>query len=574
MNRPTVSVIVVTMNTPSLTENCLRSVLEHSTVPYELIVVSNSRARAIGDSLKKFSGIQVIQNSRNVGYTGAANQGALRSRGEFLCFLNSDTWVPPRWLERLLDAARLPRAGAVSPLNETGRPHFGWTEEGHDAIEASALLTDEAFQKWYPSRAQDSQWLYGFCLMIPRTVITRMGLFDERFFFGWEDIDYSLQLRLKGYRLIKAGSLFVHHRRGASSTAGRRKTLVDRSKKIFLSKWSSFFKTALRSDRAVFAAVNHETARLQKRRSQAERAASKKMSRWTRAGYAIRSEDGKKIESLVRWSDLEMFAPDPRRKKNWDLLYGAAPSAEWTPFLENGLAVPSITKTARAAVTVMMAAHNAERWIAEAIESVLTQNFKRFELIVIDDGSTDRTAEIAGRYRCYPRFRFFQNERQLGIAPTRNRILGLARGRYVAVCDADDMMRPTLLERFTDLLDAHPKIGWVYADRLEIDAQGRFIGICRALPMNGVIEYKQNVMHHAGALIRRKWMLKAGGYDEALSTEDYDLAFKVARHAKLAALSGEIHYLYRWHSDNTSCKHPWAQSETDRLVRRARAAIE
>lgn len=574
LNRPVASIIIVTMNTPSLTENCIRSVLKHTTVPYELIVVNNSRARAIGDSLKKISGIQVIQNMRNVGYTKAANQGALRSRGEFLCFLNSDTWVPPQWLERLLDAARLPRVGAVSPLNGTGRHRFGWPSQGHDAIEASALLTDEAFRKWYPGRIKNSQWLYGFCLVIPRTVMTRMGLFDERFFFGWEDIDYSLQLRLKGYRLIKAESLFIHHQRGASSTARKRQRLVNQSGKIFLSKWSSFFNTTLRNDRAVFAAVNRRVARLHKQQAAHPNPASQKTARWMRTGYAIRSKDGKTIEALVRWSDLEMFAPDPRGKKHWDLLSSTTPLAEWTPFLKNGLAERVRPKTARVAVTVMMAAHNAERWIAEAIESVLTQTFTDFELLLVDDCSTDRTAEIAGRYRWHPRFRFFQNKRQLGIAPTRNRILQLARGRYIAVCDADDMMRPTLLRRFTDFLDTHPKIGWVYADRLEINAEGRFIGVCPALPMNGAIEYKQNVMQHAGALIRRELMLKTGGYDEMLSTEDYDLAFKVARYAKITPLSGETHYLYRWHSDNTSCRHPWAQSETDRLVQHARSAIK
>ncbi len=576
LNRPTVSIIVVTMNTPSITENCLRSVLKHSTVPYELIVVNNSRARAIGDSLKKFSGIQVIQNPRNVGYTKAVNQGALRSRGEFLCFLNSDTWVPPRWLERLLDAARLPRAGAVSPLNDRGRSRFAWPSRERAAIEASALLTDEAFQKWYAGRTKDSQWLCGFCLMIPRTVMTRMGLFDERFFFGWEDIDYSLQLRLKGYRLIKTEFLFVHHRRGASSTARRHRELVNQSKKIFLSKWSSFFKTTLRSDLAVFAAVNRETAKLQKQKSRLKKPASQKTSRWMRTGYAIRSKKRKKIEALVRWSDLEMFAPDSRSKKNWDLLSGAALHARCAaPFFENGLAARVRPKATHVAVTVMMAAHNAERWITEAIESVLTQTFTNFELILIDDCSTDRTAQIARRYQWHPRFRFFQNERQLGIAPTRNRILRLARGRYIAVCDADDMMRPTLLGRFADFLDTHPSIGWVYADRLEINAEGHFVGVCPALTMDGIIEYKKNVMHHAGALIRRKLMLKVGGYDQTLlSTEDYDLAFKVARHTQLAALSGETHYLYRWHPDNTSSRHPWAQSETDRLVRRARSTIK
>ena len=102
-DRPLVSIIVATINTPRLTRACLRSVIKNTSIPYELIAVNNSRASAIRQCLQEFKGksLRVIQNPRNLGYTKAANQGALVSRGEYLCFLNSDTLVPPRWLERL-----------------------------------------------------------------------------------------------------------------------------------------------------------------------------------------------------------------------------------------------------------------------------------------------------------------------------------------------------------------------------------------------------------------------------------------------------------------------------------------
>lgn len=255
--RPTVSIVVVTTNTPATTERCINSILRNTTAPYELTVVNNSSSRAIRGSLKKFRGIQIIRNPRNLGYTKAANQGARQSKGSYLCFLNSDTWVPPQWTERLLEAVRLPGVGAVSPLGEWERYRYrSWPSiKNKIALETFNLLTDEAFRKWRAGRTKNARWLSGFCLMTPRTVLTRLGFFDERFFFGWEDIDYCLRLRLQGYRLLKVESLFVYHQQGASSSTGKHRRLAKQAEKLFLSKWSSLLNIKARRYQTVFSEI-------------------------------------------------------------------------------------------------------------------------------------------------------------------------------------------------------------------------------------------------------------------------------------------------------------------------------
>ena len=579
VKRPTVSIIIVTVNTPKMTRVCLESVIRHTTVPYQLIVINNSRAGAIRKCLKTFPGIEIIQNPKNVGYTKAANQGALHSSGEFLCFLNTDTLVPPRWIERLLEAARLPRVGAVTPLvdwKQYGRRGPFKEAKDPEAIEASALLIDQAFEKWYRGHVKSVRCLFGFCLMIPRVVMTCAGLFDERFFFGWEDIDYSLQLRLKGYRLLKVKSLFVYHQGGASSSVKKNKRLIKKAEACFLAKWNSLFHTQHRHYLGIYGEVDRKVAksRALQRDRQTKKPEVVSRPRLIRTGFAIRSRDGKKIKALTRLSDLETFSSDSTGRKLWEFLHGSRLSLRngsrrgLDAFVQHRLVSWIRPLTVRPViVTVMMAAHNAERWIAEAIESVLTQTFRHFELIIIDDGSIDRTASMIRQYQWHPQIRFLQNQKQLGIAATRNRILRLARGRYIAVCDADDLMRPTLLQRFTDFLDANPGVGWVYADQLDIDSHGRFLDLYPAVPMNGDREYKRNVMQHAGALIRRKTMLELGGYDETFgSTEDYDMALKLAERTQIAALSGETHYLYRRHAGSTSRTNPWAKSDTRRLI--------
>ena len=236
--RPRVSIIVVTMNTPGWTRACLNSVLQNTSVPYELIVVNNSRALKIRQCLMKFKGIRVIQNPRNLGYSKAANQGALAARGEFLCFLNSDTLVPPRWMERLLAAARKPKVGAVGPISQRGhRCYYRWPRPGVPANEVVTALADEAFERRERNRFEPVPFLFGFCLLIPRAVLEHIGLFDERFFFGFEDLDYCLRLRESGYSLLRVRSVFVHHQNRGSSQPERYRRLIQETEKQFVTKW-------------------------------------------------------------------------------------------------------------------------------------------------------------------------------------------------------------------------------------------------------------------------------------------------------------------------------------------------
>lgn len=262
MKQPLVSIITTTVNTPSLTSACLQSVSENTAVPYELIVVNNSRARPIRERLGNFKNIRVIQNTKNLGYTRAANQGIRASRGKFLCFLNTDALVPAGWMERLLDAAEKPGAGAAGPLTEPNG--FRWPAPDPEARRAIAALIDEFVEQRNGNAPRESHLLTGFCLLIPRKVMGRMGLFDERFFFGWEDIDYSLRLRLAGYRLLTVPSLFIHHRQGASAGTKRRRQLVLQSERQFVAKWRWIIRSGCACAGALIQEFNRRLGRIRR----------------------------------------------------------------------------------------------------------------------------------------------------------------------------------------------------------------------------------------------------------------------------------------------------------------------
>ncbi|MGA2961873.1 MAG: glycosyltransferase family 2 protein [Candidatus Korobacteraceae bacterium] len=109
-------------------------------------------------------------------------------------------------------------------------------------------------------------------------------------------------------------------------------------------------------------------------------------------------------------------------------------------------------------VSILMTAYNREAFIADAIQSVLAQTFTDFELIIVDDGSKDRTVEIARRYGSRDRrIRVFVNERNLGDYPNRNRAASLASGTFLKYHDSDDLLYPHCLAVMVPLLASHPQ---------------------------------------------------------------------------------------------------------------------
>ena len=112
------------------------------------------------------------------------------------------------------------------------------------------------------------------------------------------------------------------------------------------------------------------------------------------------------------------------------------------------------------AVSVLMPTFNRAAFVGPAIESVLTQRFTDFELIVVDDASTDATAQATERYSVDPRVRFVRNDRNLGQFANRNRAATLARGRYLKYHDSDDVMYPHCLEIMVGLLEQEPRAGF------------------------------------------------------------------------------------------------------------------
>ncbi len=123
-------------------------------------------------------------------------------------------------------------------------------------------------------------------------------------------------------------------------------------------------------------------------------------------------------------------------------------------------------------VTVFMAVYNREALLCESLDSVLNQTFRDFELLIVDDGSTDRSVEVI-ESRPDPRIRLVRHQTNQGIPKTRSHGLALARGQYLAILDSDDIAYPRRLERQVGFLEAHPEIAAVggWAKRVKTDGR-------------------------------------------------------------------------------------------------------
>lgn len=112
-------------------------------------------------------------------------------------------------------------------------------------------------------------------------------------------------------------------------------------------------------------------------------------------------------------------------------------------------------------VSVLMTAYNREKYISEAIESVIAQSFKDWELIITDDKSTDNTVAIAQSYANKDnRIKVYLNENNLGDYPNRNQAASYARGKYIKYLDADDILYTWALETFVSSMESYPQAGW------------------------------------------------------------------------------------------------------------------
>ena len=203
-------------------------------------------------------------------------------------------------------------------------------------------------------------------------------------------------------------------------------------------------------------------------------------------------------------------------------------------------------------VSVLMPVYKTkEAYLREAIESILNQSFTDFEFLILDDCPEDNRENIVKSYHD-ARIKYSKNEHNLGITPSRNKLIGMAKGEYLAVFDHDDISLPERLEKEVAYLDAHPEVGVVsckiknmmrgtYSECLENDHEIKLalMSVC--------------AISHSAAMIRKSVLTKNNvRYEEEYSpAEDYALWARLLGVTKFHNLP-EVLFHYRDHENNTT----------------------
>ncbi len=217
-------------------------------------------------------------------------------------------------------------------------------------------------------------------------------------------------------------------------------------------------------------------------------------------------------------------------------------------------------------ISVIIPVYNGARTIRETISSVLAQSFEDLEIIVINDGSTDNTAEILANLP-NPKIKVYSFP-NAGPSASRNRGFRLSAGNYIAYLDADDLWAKDKLKKQFQALQQHPAAGVAYCWTHHIDESGQFVrpggkhqaegNVMGHLLLNNILE------HGSNPLIRRQAVAEVGGFDETLRTaEDWDFYIRLAARYEFVVVKKPLIY-YR--QSPYSCSANVARTEKDALA--------
>lgn len=217
------------------------------------------------------------------------------------------------------------------------------------------------------------------------------------------------------------------------------------------------------------------------------------------------------------------------------------------------------------AVSVLLPVYNAEAYLAAAVESILHQSFTDFELLIIDDGSTDGSLSILQTYAAQDtRIRLISRENQ-GLIATLNQMVEAAKGEFLARMDADDIATPNRLKLQVAFLQQHPEVVCVGGAFDLIDSQSRTVAFIPMPENNDEIQQMilmgRTIINHPCALIRRSALQQIGGYDASMKTvEDLDMLLRIGEVGQLANLP-DVVLQYRFHSNSVSAQNIVLQSQ-------------
>jgi GT2 family glycosyltransferase len=590
--KPIASIVVLAFNNVDYSRMCIESIIHKTNHPeYELILVDNASQDETPQYFKELansnSNILAIMNDTNEGFARGNNIGASRASGEYLVFLNNDTVVTKGWLQKLVDYLQDPKVGLVGPVtNSSGN-------ETRIKVNYEDLEGMDEFAYQYTKSRQGETFeldmLPFLCVALRREVYEEIGPLDEQFGVGmFEDDDYALRVKQHAYKIICAEDVFVHHWGQASfSLLGhvRYRNLFEENRNKFESKWGIEWQPHLYRRELIREQIKEMVDGVAWLTTQIEQLQARVIDQENTLNDIYSSNAWELIQQL--WKIRVDIAPAGSLRERllfsiWRPLSYVSRFFVQNPFQMSWYAFafdrfkrarhstasyqlsPIKCPTDKELVSIVLPVYNGEDYLQESIDSVLQQTYPHFELIIVDDGSSDKTPEIVEENKTRDaRIQLIQQENQRLPCALSNGFR-MARGKYLTWISADNRMKPGFLELMVDCLQRHSNWDMIYANQDIIDEHGQpmlyshwFKGYQRPpgsehiyLPEDPTVlnTYANNYVGGA-FLYRDRVDYLIGGYSPyRFGTEDYDYWMRVNEALQLRHTDfRETVYEYRFH---------------------------
>lgn len=225
-------------------------------------------------------------------------------------------------------------------------------------------------------------------------------------------------------------------------------------------------------------------------------------------------------------------------------------------------------------VTVLMSVYNGEKYLHEAIKSILNQAWGNFEFLILNDDSTDNTAKILSGYSD-PRIRIINNERNIGLTRSLNKGLREAKGIYIARMDADDISLPDRIKIQYHCFRENPDVGVVAGWVQVIDEWCGNLGEWSTPLQPEDIYYRlnfRNCLAHGAVMFRKDVVLKSGGYNENIErAQDYELWYRLSKITKICQVDK---FLLKWRDHKANISNKWKKEQEKRARRLVKPRLE
>lgn len=530
---PLVTVVIPSYNYGHFIQDTVDSILQQTYTNYEIIVIDDGSIDNTTQVLQPYSDRINYVYQENQGLSAARNHGLRLAKGKYVIFLDADDFLLPHTLEK--------QVAALDNNSDLGFVICGW----HIVNETGEILSDvelwhglpqlnaEAWVKWRPLLPSATLFCHHW--------LEKVGGFSTAAFPA-EDIDCVLRMVALGCQSDWVKTIGVCYRQHGQTITQN----TERQVAAFERLYDRFFASAnlspeirsleneTRYNTLIWCAWRlYHTGRLALMVEYLKKSLQ----------YTTLSP----VETIHNW--LNFFTENCQDGHNYQFdAYSFTTAPGWRNLIKATL------QNRLPRVSVIIPVYNGEKYLQQTLESVFAQTYTDYEVIVIDDGSTDSTPQILESYK--DSIRYVSQENQ-GVSAARNHGLYLARGELVAFLDADDLFLPHKLAKQVAVFDKFPDLGIVNSGfRILNDADNTIIEVkwwkdIPKLHNEAWLLYKPVLP--SAMMFRRFWLEKVGGFDRRFfAGEDIDITLRMVAEGCQAQWLSEVTACYRVHSSSVT----------------------